>query len=100
MAYLDFREMAKSVGEYIDIIVGGHSHSLLWNTLEAPSKEVISGPYPVVMGSHSNAKHKVSLHNVISDIHNLIYSNHRLTIVRSLSRELQTYKSINNAIFF
>ncbi|XP_026314189.1 apyrase-like [Hyposmocoma kahamanoa] len=53
------KEMARSVGEHIDIIIGGHSHSLLWNALDAPSKEVISGPYPVIMGSHSKPEHKV-----------------------------------------
>lgn len=67
--------MARSVGEHIDIIIGGHSHSLLWNALDAPSKEVISGPYPVIMGSHSKPEHKVSLRNVIYDIDNLISLN-------------------------
>lgn len=51
--------MAKTVGENIDIIVGGHTHSLLWNATEAPSKEVIAGPYPVFIESHSKPEHKV-----------------------------------------
>ncbi|XP_049879457.1 apyrase-like isoform X2 [Pectinophora gossypiella] len=51
-------EMAKEVGENIDIIVGGHSHSLLWNGT-SPSHEKISGPYPVTVATKSHPQHKV-----------------------------------------
>lgn len=57
--YSNYRKMAVDVGEHIDIIVGGHSHSLLWNGTEAPSNEVIAGPYPVFMESDSKPEHKV-----------------------------------------
>lgn len=52
------RKMAKQVGENIDVIVGGHTHSLLWNG-EAPSKESVSGPYPVLVESDGKPSHKV-----------------------------------------
>lgn len=56
---LFFREMAKRVGENIDLIVGGHSHSLLWNG-DPPSKEIKSGPYPEVVEAEKKPGHKVN----------------------------------------
>ncbi|XP_013167426.1 PREDICTED: apyrase-like isoform X2 [Papilio xuthus] len=52
------KKMAEVAGENIDLIVGGHSHSLLWNG-EAPNKEHVSGPYPVVVKVSENPEHKV-----------------------------------------
>ncbi|CAH2238890.1 jg13698 [Pararge aegeria aegeria] len=52
------KKIAKDCGEYVDIIVGGHSHSLLWNG-PAPSGEAVAGPYPVFVESSANKKHKV-----------------------------------------
>ncbi|CAH2052262.1 unnamed protein product, partial [Iphiclides podalirius] len=52
------KQMARVAGENIDLIVGGHSHSLLWNG-EAPSREQVSGPYPVMVDTTSIPKHKV-----------------------------------------
>ncbi|CAH0713615.1 unnamed protein product, partial [Brenthis ino] len=52
------KQIAETVGENIDVIVGGHSHSLLWNG-ESPSKEYISGPYPVLVNSKNNSDHQV-----------------------------------------
>ncbi|CAK1590241.1 unnamed protein product [Parnassius mnemosyne] len=52
------KKIAKTVGENIDIIVGGHSHSLLWNG-EVPTKEHVSGPYPIVITPDTNPDHKV-----------------------------------------
>ncbi|XP_075983893.1 apyrase-like isoform X2 [Anticarsia gemmatalis] len=52
------QEIAKQVGQNIDVIVGGHTHSLLWNG-EAPSKEYVSGPYPVLVESEAKPGHKV-----------------------------------------
>ncbi|KAJ0173157.1 hypothetical protein K1T71_011333 [Dendrolimus kikuchii] len=52
------KTMAKTVGENIDIIVGGHTHSLLWNG-PSPSNETISGPYPVLIESMGTPGHKV-----------------------------------------
>ncbi|XP_030033577.2 apyrase [Manduca sexta] len=49
-------QIAKTVGENIDVIVGGHTHSLLWNGT-SPSNETISGPYPITV-EHENG-HKV-----------------------------------------
>lgn len=50
--------MAEVAGENIDLIVGGHSHSLLWNG-EAPNKEHVSGPYPVIVKAIENPEHEV-----------------------------------------
>ncbi|KAJ8712722.1 hypothetical protein PYW08_008026 [Mythimna loreyi] len=52
------KQMAKHAGENIDIIIGGHTHSLLWNG-EAPSKEHVHGPYPIVVESKEKPGHKV-----------------------------------------
>lgn len=52
------RMIASEAGSLVDIIVGGHSHSLLWNG-PAPSGETVQGPYPVAVESYSNAGHKV-----------------------------------------
>ncbi|XP_041971871.1 apyrase-like [Aricia agestis] len=52
------KKMARTVGENIDIIVGGHSHSLLWNGT-APSGEHVSGPYPILVETEHNTEHKV-----------------------------------------
>lgn len=52
------REIASSAGENIDVIIGGHSHSLLWNG-EAPSKEYVSGPYPVLVKTEAKPDHEV-----------------------------------------
>ncbi|XP_050353508.1 apyrase-like [Nymphalis io] len=52
------KELARDYGEYIDIIVGGHSHSLLWNGA-APSGEEVAGPYPVFVETSANKKHTV-----------------------------------------
>ncbi|XP_053617361.1 apyrase-like [Plodia interpunctella] len=40
------KKLAKDHGEHIDIIIGGHTHSLLWNG-PAPSGEAVAGSYPV-----------------------------------------------------
>ncbi|CAG5022756.1 unnamed protein product [Parnassius apollo] len=52
------KKIAKTVGGNIDIIVGGHSHSLLWNG-KAPTKEHVSGPYPIVITPDTDPDHKV-----------------------------------------
>ncbi|XP_059051147.1 apyrase-like [Achroia grisella] len=52
------KKIASEVGENIDIIIGGHSHSLLWNG-EPPSKEETSGPYPIIIIPKSSPGHKV-----------------------------------------
>ncbi|XP_045503450.1 apyrase-like [Colias croceus] len=54
------KKIAREVGEHIDIIIGGHSHSLLWNG-ESPSHEEISGPYPVIIETASRTGHKVPI---------------------------------------
>lgn len=51
--------MAKTVGENVDIIVGGHTHSLLWNGT-APSHEVVAGTYPEYEEADNKPGHKVS----------------------------------------
>ncbi|XP_026314172.1 apyrase-like [Hyposmocoma kahamanoa] len=52
------RKLAHDHGEYIDIIIGGHTHSLLWNGI-APSGETVAAPYPVFVESNKDVKHKV-----------------------------------------
>ncbi|GBP31304.1 Apyrase [Eumeta japonica] len=56
--YVFSREIASDFGENIDVIVGGHSHSLLWNGT-SPSGEDVSGPYPIVVESRTRPDHKV-----------------------------------------
>ncbi|XP_063628749.1 apyrase-like isoform X2 [Cydia splendana] len=55
--YVD-KAMAKAVGENVDIIVGGHTHSLLWNGT-APSHEKVSGGYPEYEEADNRPGHKV-----------------------------------------
>ncbi|KAG7303414.1 hypothetical protein JYU34_011930 [Plutella xylostella] len=52
------KKIAKEAGEHIDVIVGGHSHSLLWSGTP-PSPELAQGPYPVVVAPDSAPGHKV-----------------------------------------
>ncbi|KAJ0173158.1 hypothetical protein K1T71_011334 [Dendrolimus kikuchii] len=52
------KEIARDYGQYIDVIVGGHSHSLLWNG-PSPSNETVEGPYPVFIETTADHKHKV-----------------------------------------
>lgn len=52
------KELARDYGKYVDVIVGGHTHSLLWNG-PAPSGEAVAGPYPVIVQTSSNNDHKV-----------------------------------------
>ncbi|CAH2094001.1 unnamed protein product [Euphydryas editha] len=52
------KELARDYGEYVDIIVGGHSHSLLWNG-PAPSGEPVADSYPVFIETNTIKKHKV-----------------------------------------
>ncbi|KAF9823704.1 hypothetical protein SFRURICE_001412 [Spodoptera frugiperda] len=51
------KEIARDAGEHIDIIVGGHSHSLLWNG-KAPSGEIVEGPYPMFVEPTADKKHE------------------------------------------
>lgn len=51
------REIALHAGPYIDIIVGGHSHTLLFNGEVPPNTAFIPlGPYPVVVNRTSTQK--------------------------------------------
>lgn len=52
------KQLARDYGENIDIIIGGHSHSLLWNG-PSPSGEDVVGPYPVFIETSADKKHKV-----------------------------------------
>lgn len=52
------KEIARDAAEYIDIIVGGHTHSLLWNG-DAPSGEPVAGTYPVFVENSADKKHEV-----------------------------------------
>lgn len=56
------REIALHAGPHIDIIVGGHSHTLLFNG-EVPQNSSFTpyGPYPVVV---EQASRKVSFFNI------------------------------------
>ncbi|CAG5022764.1 unnamed protein product [Parnassius apollo] len=52
------KQIARKHGKHIDIIVGGHSHSLLWNG-DSPSGEEVAGPYPVFIETSDDKEHKV-----------------------------------------
>lgn len=52
------RELARDFGADIDIIIGGHTHSLLWNG-PAPSGEEVAGTYPVIIQPTVDEKHNV-----------------------------------------
>ncbi|CAB3245666.1 unnamed protein product [Arctia plantaginis] len=52
------KEIARQVGQYVDIIVGGHSHSLLWNG-PSPDGEKVVGPYPVFIETTNDKRHHV-----------------------------------------
>ncbi|XP_028166539.1 apyrase-like isoform X1 [Ostrinia furnacalis] len=54
------KELARDFGEHIDIIVGGHTHSLLWNG-PSPSGEPVAGPYPIFVESAVDKKHKTMI---------------------------------------
>ncbi|XP_060806709.1 apyrase [Amyelois transitella] len=49
------KQLAKDHGEYIDVIIGGHTHSLLWNG-PSPSGEAVAGPYPVFIENSASGK--------------------------------------------
>ncbi|GBP62918.1 Apyrase [Eumeta japonica] len=50
--------IARDHGKNVDVIVGGHSHSLLWNG-PAPSDEAVAGPYPVTVQATADSEHRV-----------------------------------------
>ncbi|CAH2052260.1 unnamed protein product, partial [Iphiclides podalirius] len=52
------KQIANKHGKHVDIIVGGHSHSLLWNG-PSPSGEDVAGPYPVFIETTDDKKHQV-----------------------------------------
>ncbi|XP_045539153.1 apyrase [Papilio machaon] len=52
------KQIAREHGKHVDIIVGGHSHSLLWNG-PAPSGEKVEGSYPVFIETSKEKKHQV-----------------------------------------
>ncbi|RVE47543.1 hypothetical protein evm_007802 [Chilo suppressalis] len=81
------KKMAKDVGENVDIIVGGHSHSLLWNG-ESPSNESISGPYPVTVEAKERPGHKVLV--VTASAFTKYLGN--ITVYFSKDGELQSYE--------
>ncbi|KAM3963816.1 apyrase-like [Aphomia sociella] len=49
------KELARDYGQYIDIIIGGHTHSLLWNG-PSPSGEAVAGPYPIFIENSIDGK--------------------------------------------
>ncbi|XP_062559635.1 apyrase-like [Armigeres subalbatus] len=53
---IDDRKIAEQAGENIDIIVGGHSHTLLYNG-DPPSQQEVFDKYPMVVEARN--KHKV-----------------------------------------
>ena len=54
------REIAMQTGDYVDIIVGGHSHSFLYSNADsAPGPDTPVGPYPIVMTPKTNTDRKV-----------------------------------------
>ncbi|XP_031764465.1 apyrase [Galleria mellonella] len=49
------KELARDYGQYVDVIVGGHTHSLLWNG-PSPSGEEVAGPYPIFIENTDDGK--------------------------------------------
>nr|AAR18423.1 salivary apyrase [Culex quinquefasciatus] len=56
---VDDRLIAEQAGDDIDVIAGGHSHTLLWNEEKAPSGHDVYGRYPLVI--NSSGGHRVSI---------------------------------------
>ncbi|XP_013144849.1 PREDICTED: apyrase-like isoform X1 [Papilio polytes] len=52
------KQIAREHGKHVDIIVGGHSHSLLWNG-PAPSGEKVEDSYPVFIETSKEKNHQV-----------------------------------------
>lgn len=48
-------EMAKTLGANVNLIVGGHSHTLLYNG-QPPNNEISRGPYPVIVERENDRK--------------------------------------------
>ncbi|XP_049879454.1 apyrase-like [Pectinophora gossypiella] len=49
------KQLARDYGQYIDVIIGGHTHSLLWNG-PSPSNETVAGPYPIFIENADSKK--------------------------------------------
>ncbi len=50
------REMAQQSGDLLDVIVGGHSHTLLYNGNPAPGPDTPADTYPIVYNHSSGHK--------------------------------------------
>lgn len=50
------REMARKGGSAIDVIVGGHSHSLLYNGTQVPGPDIPADTYPIVQQQENGHK--------------------------------------------
>lgn len=55
------REIAMETGNYVDVIVGGHSHSFLYTKNDSiiPGPDIPVGPYPIVITPKTNTDRKV-----------------------------------------
>lgn len=55
------KEIALETGNYVDIIVGGHSHTFLYTAKNNlyPSSDIPSGPYPIIVVPKSGHDRKV-----------------------------------------
>ncbi|CRL07285.1 CLUMA_CG020264, isoform A [Clunio marinus] len=55
------RQIALETGDFVDIIVGGHSHHFLYTTFDksSPGPDIPIGPYPIVVTPKSGNNRKV-----------------------------------------
>jgi 5'-nucleotidase len=55
------KEIALETGEYVDVIVGGHSHTFLYTTKNNlyPASDIPTGPYPIIVTPKSGHDRKV-----------------------------------------
>lgn len=53
--------IAAETGDYVDVIVGGHSHSFLYTAKDSiyPASDIPTGPYPIIVTPKSGNEKKV-----------------------------------------
>lgn len=58
MIWFDFRSLAERISPEVDIIVGAHSHTLLYNG-ETPNGDTAIGEYPTIVTQNNG--HRVNI---------------------------------------
>uniref|UniRef100_A0A1Q3F6E6 Apyrase n=1 Tax=Culex tarsalis TaxID=7177 RepID=A0A1Q3F6E6_CULTA len=88
---VDDRQIAKQAGDDIDVIVGGHSHTLMFNGKSAPSGHDIYGRYPLVV--NSSGGHPVLIVQALCH-GNPVYQDSTVEKDDEVDAELQKWKKI------